>query len=398
MTPPAVAGAMKVVFVDVGQGAAVIIQLPDAVILNDVGRNSLASAGAIKAALQTLGVTEVDAIIVTNPDADHAGGCNDIYQAYPVAALYHPGTPKDTITWRECLDAAKAEGTAVYTDAQLNPGDYLPVSQQATIRVLNIAQDAENVNSGSLAIRVDFGSVSWIFPGDIECDEETEIQARGYDLDVDLIQAAHHGSSGSTCAAWLQATTPEAAFIPVGTGNTYGHPTQATLDRLAAIGADVYRTDLQGTITVTSDGTTWSVSTSKATTATSSTTASATSTTTVPPPPPVTGGVSIVDIEHDAAGSPDDAANAHLEWVEVCNAGSASQGMSGWRIEDVAGNNYPFPSAFTLAAGACVKVRSGGGTDSATDLYWGRSQHVWNQDHDTAYLYSGTTLVDSRSY
>src|SRR5688572_15941259 len=77
-------GDLFVRFVDVGQGAAVIIQLPDAVIVNDAGRNSATSATAIKNELQDLGVAAIDALIISNPDADHAGGCDDLYAAYDV--------------------------------------------------------------------------------------------------------------------------------------------------------------------------------------------------------------------------------------------------------------------------------------------------------------------------
>jgi hypothetical protein len=107
----------------------------------------------------------------------------------------------------------------------------------------------------------------------------------------------------------------------------------------------------------------------------------------------------ISHIEHDAAGSPDDASNAHLEWVEICNDGP-DQPMNGWTLKDAATNpnTYPFPQSYTLSGGTCVKVRTGTGADSQTNLYWGRSQHVWNQDHDTARLHNGSTLVAQRAY
>lgn len=395
-TPVAPSGAMKVVFVDVGQGAAVIIQTPDAVILNDVGRNSQASAAAIKAVLQDLGATAIDAMIITNPDADHAGGCDDIYQAYPVKALYHPGAAKDTQTWTQCLNAAAAEGTPVHTDDDVNPGDYLTISTTAAIRVLNIAKDAENINSGSIAVRLDYGEMSWIFPGDIECDEEDEILARGYDVDVDFIQAAHHGSAGSTCTNWLAAATPSHALIPVGATNQYGHPSPAALDRITAAGAQVLRTDLHGRITWTSDGTTYTIATERQPMASSTSTTTSASGSTTAPPPPTTGGgdVQISNIYYaPPSGSP------LTEYVELQNQGSQAASMGGWTIRDEAGTTYTFPSGFSLAPGASVKVYTGTGSNTATELYWNRGTAVWNNSGgDTAYLYNGATLMDSWHY
>lgn len=397
-TNPAPSGTMNVVFIDIGQGAAVIIQLPDAVILNDVGRNSQASADAIKAALQVLGVAEIDAMIITNADADHAGGCDDIYAAYPVKALYHPGAPKDTITWSECLAAAQAEGTPVYTDADISPGDHLAISGMATVKVLNVAQGAENVNSGSIAIRVDYSEQSWIFPGDIECDEEDEIIARGYDLDVDFLQAAHHGSAGSNCASWLAATTPSQVFIPVGATNQYGHPSPAAMDRIAGTGAQVFRTDHHGRITWDSDGTTFSVTTEKqpaaATSSTSTTSSPATSTPTTSPPGSGTT-VRITDIYYaPPSGAP------LTEYVALENQGTSAAAMDAWTVKDEVGATYSFPSGFTLAAGATVKVYTGSGSDTASELYWGRGQAVWNNSGgDTAYLLDAAgVLVDEWSY
>ena len=277
-------GNLTVAFVDVGQGAAVVQQFPDSLVVFDAANLPTASTGALLTYLAGLGTTRVDHLIISNPDADHSAACNEIFRDYTVGALYHPGNPKDTNTWNDCLDAAANEtGLAVHTDADLNPGDLLPLSSHAAVRVLNIDAASSTINAGSLALRIDFGNVSWIFSGDIDCPTEDKVRARGFDLDVDLLQVGHHGSKSSSCTPWLQALSPAAAFISVGS-NSYGHPTPEVLQRLADAGATVYRTDLHGTITITTDGNVWAIATAtrEPTEPTSSTSAETSSATPTP--------------------------------------------------------------------------------------------------------------------
>ena len=387
---------MKLVFVDVGQGAGIVIQFPDGVTVVDAGNRATASRDALLGYLNSQGVTTIQNLIISNPDADHAASCNEIFQGYVVRNLYHQGSQKDTDTWRECLDAAQAEsGVTVHTDADLNPGDYLALSANAAARLLSINANAGSINAGSIAFRVDYGDFSFLLPGDIECAVEDQIIAGPLDLDVDVLQAGHHGSKTSTCTPWLQATTPEAVVIPVGT-NSYGHPTQEVLDRVAAAGSKLYRTDLNGTITFTSSGQGYQVSVQKSpapTPAPSPTPSPSPS----PTPPPSGGSLEISHIEYDPPGD-DQGANLANEYVEIHNGGSASVSFSGYTLKDAAVASYSFPSSFSLAAGASVKVHTGSGTNSATDLYWGRGSAVWNNDHDTATLLASGSVVAEKSY
>ena len=112
------------------------------------------------------------------------------------------------------------------------------------------------------------------------------------DLDAEVLKVGHHGSQTSTTNAFLDAVTPQDAVISVGAGNTYGHPTQETLDRLAAHGATVYRTDLNGTAVLTSDCTSYSISTAGAPPPTPESAAP-------PAPPPEATPVPTVDCSRD---------------------------------------------------------------------------------------------------
>jgi len=111
-----------------------------------------------------------------------------------------------------------------------------------------------DLNNYSIVIRVVFGSNSFLFTGDAQTQSETEMLAKNYHLKADVLKVGHHGSDTATSPAFLAAVNPKYAVIEVGAGNDYGHPHAVTLQKLAAAGVTIYRTDLNGTVTVTSNG------------------------------------------------------------------------------------------------------------------------------------------------
>ena len=109
-------------------------------------------------------------------------------------------------------------------------------------------------NNTSLVLRIDYGNTSYLLTGDMEKTAETDLVNSGANLKADVLQVGHHGSSTSTGYLFLNAVLPEMGVISCGTGNKYGHPHEETLSILRDAKVDVYRTDLQGTITIGSDG------------------------------------------------------------------------------------------------------------------------------------------------
>lgn len=121
--------------------------------------------------------------------------------------------------------------------------------------------DPKEDNDNSVGIRLVYGNTSFLICGDAGKAEEQAMLDSGVTLDSDVYLASHHGSEGSSSEAFMRAVSPTAVVVSAGAGNSYGHPTRTVLNRVKACGAALYRTDLQGTITVTSDGTSlsWSV-------------------------------------------------------------------------------------------------------------------------------------------
>jgi competence protein ComEC len=245
-------------FIDVGQGDAILIDKGDTDILVDSGPTST----DVLAYLQGQGVADIDLLVATHPHADHIAGVPDVLAQYEVSEIWVNGDTATSQTYQNFAVAVAAEGATV---RQMTRG-YTTQMDGLGIAVLNpTAQRTGDPNEDSVVIRLTCGELSVLLTGDATSNSETSMLAdAGLVLDADVLKVGHHGSSTSSSPAFLAAVTPEDAIISVGTGNTYGHPAEQTLDRLAAAGATVYRTDLDGTVVLTSDCGTYSITTSSA--------------------------------------------------------------------------------------------------------------------------------------
>ena len=131
----------------------------------------------------------------------------------------------------------------------------------ATVTMLGPVAQYSDTNDTSIVLRIDYGSTSFLLTGDMEKTAETDLVNSGANLRADVLQVGHHGSSTSTSYLFLNAVLPEMGIISCGVNNKYGHPHEETLSILRDAGVDVYRTDLQGTITIGSDGQNYTVGT-----------------------------------------------------------------------------------------------------------------------------------------
>ena len=236
-------------FIDVGQGDSILITTADSrTILIDAGPPL--AAGVLVSYLHNRSVSVIDALIVTHPDADHLGGAADVLRDFTVLSVYHPGVAKNTSAYSSFIHAAQDEGCPIHTAADTHVGDYLGLTASATIEVLNIDPTASDVNDASIVLEMRTPGKSFLFTGDISSDVESRLIANpSFDLNIDVLKVAHHGSQYSTSNAFLDATSPEIGVISVGE-NTYGHPTNETLSRLFAHNVTVLRTDQLGTIEI----------------------------------------------------------------------------------------------------------------------------------------------------
>jgi competence protein ComEC len=254
---PAPDGEMVVTFLDVGQADAALVQTDGHAMLIDGGNR--ADSQFIYSYLKEHEVGYLDVMVATHPHEDHIGGLAGALNYAAVGAVYSPVISYDSDVFADFAKyVAAQDGSITIPQA----GGTFALGD-ATVRILAPVRSYTDPNDMSIVLKVTFGETSFLFTGDAERTAESDILESGCDLSATVLKVGHHGSDSSTSYPFLRAVMPQAAVISCGTGNDYGHPHEDLLSRLRDADVTVYRTDMQGTITCTSDGKTVSFATEK---------------------------------------------------------------------------------------------------------------------------------------
>lgn len=247
---------LRVTFLDIGQGDAALLESAD-------GHAAMIDTGPpegrphLREALAQRNVRALDWLILTHPHLDHIGGASDLLGNVRVAQVIDPGFPHPIATYDRLLARIQELGI---TFVRAQTGGALALGAGAQLEVLQphqpfISGTRSDVNSNSVVARVTAGNVRVLFTGDSEREtEERLLRENAGQLQADVLKVAHHGSRYASTPEFLAAVSPRYAVISCGQDNDYGHPHAETLQSLAQRQIAFFRTDLQGDVTLTTDG------------------------------------------------------------------------------------------------------------------------------------------------
>ena len=241
---------LEIHYLDVGQGDSTLILCDGHAMLIDAGDNDRGTA--VQSYLESQGVTTLDYVIGTHPDADHIGGLDVVLYKFDCRTVIMPDFEKDTRTYDDVVQTMKQKR---YKNTLPEVGTVYELGSAVFTIVAPNGEYGDSANDYSVGILLQHGENRFLFTGDAEEAAETDMLENGIDLKVDVFKAAHHGSWTANTEEFLQAVDSDYAVISCGQDNSYGHPHAEVMNRLRAMGISVFRTDEQGTIVAYSDGT-----------------------------------------------------------------------------------------------------------------------------------------------
>ena len=235
-------------FIDVGQGEAILIALPEKTMLIDAGPTG--SAPKIAQVLQELGRNKIDYLVATHPDEDHIGGMADVISNTQIGTIYAPNKTNNTATYRKFLTAIQNNNLQI---TLAEAGTIIDQTDSYKLEILWPKKDANfpETNDYSIIIKLTVGNKTFLFTGDAPTSAILDSNP-GH---IDVLKLSHHGSRTGTTEQLVRKLSPTYAVLSYAVDNSYGHPMQSVLNALHKHSVEVWGTGANGTITITCDGT-----------------------------------------------------------------------------------------------------------------------------------------------
>ncbi len=264
-------GQVSITMLDVGQGDGIVITTPHGhtILVDSGGRLETGSTHAAESPaervgervtlgyLRRTGVREIALLVNTHPHGDHIGGCAPIVTALHVDAILDSGQPYSGRAFRDCMAAAATRRVPVMT---AQAGMHWRSDDGVTLDILAptpplLADTGDDVNENSIVLKLACRDFSALFMGDAGQSSEARLIASGVDLRAQVVKVGHHGSRYGSTPAFVAAVRPAIALVSVGRNNTFGHPAPSTVEAWRESGAQVFRTDQCGAITLMAEHT-----------------------------------------------------------------------------------------------------------------------------------------------
>lgn len=252
---------------DVGQGLSVgFVTADGASLLFDAGPRKDAVHNEILPFFRRHGVEQIDYVVTSHPDQDHIGALVELLRSIPVGTYLDPVIETTNQTYLRALQIIEERGIPA---KRVRRGERFPLGEDTQVEVLwpvsPLRTDSDGTvetNNNSVVLLIQHGQVRFLLTGDAEGPAEAAmLEANPDALRADILQVAHHGSRTSSSESFLAAVGASVAIIPVGPDNQYGHPHPETMQALRAAKLTIYRTDVDGTVVVHTDGTSYRVET-----------------------------------------------------------------------------------------------------------------------------------------
>ena len=243
-------------FIDVDQGEAILIALPEKTVLIDAGPTG--SAPKIAQVLQELGRNKIDYLVATHPDEDHIGGMADVISSTQIGTIYAPNKTNNTATYRKFLTAIQNNNLQI---TLAEAGTIIDQTDAYKLEILWPTKDANfpDTNDYSIIIKLTVGTKTFLFTGDAPTNAILDANP-GH---IDVLKLSHHGSRTGTNEQLVRRLSPTYAVLSYALDNSYGHPMQSVMNALYKHSVEVWGTGANGTITITCDGTTIDISSEK---------------------------------------------------------------------------------------------------------------------------------------
>ena len=237
---------LQIYFMDVGQADCILIRNQNKNMLIDAGNN--ADGQKLVNYFKQIGITEFEYVIGTHPHEDHIGGLDDIINSFNIKNILLPEAYTTTKTFEDVLTSIENKNLEITVP---NIGDKINFAG-TNIEVMYVGNNESDLNDNSIVLKLTYGKYSYLFTGDATSNCEKLMLDK--EIKADVLKVGHHGSQYSSTDAFLKKVNPDYAIISVAQDNTYGHPSDKTINRLKKYTNNIYQTADYGTIVTISDG------------------------------------------------------------------------------------------------------------------------------------------------